>query len=634
MKHRLSLILFSALLSSTFAWSEERAYGDWTDFSPLGLSKGDYYVTSNKNVWHKNLNIQVRECTSDPQYKQIKVHDWNYSDSDKAQLDLIIDWNSETNVCTISKQSARYTIDKDTIYISTRSHGTYNPETATFTFPIQYVAGENVLSTVDAIDMLRMQKAVTSITFKEEEYTLASGYAKIIIPTVFPADATNKSVTYTSSNPDVATVDNGEDNEHPAGKIHFQSVGTTTITATANDGSGVSGSYKLITFICVTGITLDKTSVDLCPECDVTLTATVEPLDATTKTVTWSSDNEKVVTVDENGKLQFVGIGSAKVKASANDDSNKSCSCSVSTYRISPAHPEYGTEYIVPVDGGTAYFKDAPSKSQLQFVLEGKGYVKDDWIVSGNNIAKWVRFVRDYSVESHKVSVSFEFNVKESTPTPREGRLSVTAYDYKFDYTISQAAPTSTYTRDVKPDNWGTICLPWTSIALEGATFYNVLGTKDETQGIALEEINQLDAGKPYVFKATSNKIIVTYDSKETQKQEPINAGNHIIGSFTECPVTPGMYIIYENLLYKAGTDVSISANCAYFDADAMTPFVQSQAPARVVFFGGSQSPTGLEVQEARCTMHDGKFLINGQFVIIKDNRMYNAQGQLTTKQL
>lgn len=630
MKHIFSLILFSALLSSTFAWSEERTYGDWTDFSPLGLSKGNYFV-SPKNALHENLDIQVRVCTSDPQYKQIKVQDWNYSTYDAGKKDLIIDWNSETNVCTISKQSARYTIDKDTIYISTCSPGTYNTETATFTFPIQYATDGKVLSPAHATDTLRMQKAVTSITFKEEEYTLASGYAKIITPTVFPADATNKSVTYTSSNPNVATVDNGEDNEHPAGRINFKSVGETTITATANDGSGVSGSYKLTTFVRVTGITLDKTSVDLCPECDVTLTAIVEPSNATTQTVKWTSNDEDVVKVGENGKLQFVDIGSATITASATDDSNKSSSCSVSTYRISPAHPEYGTEYIVPVDGGRAYFKDTTSKSQLQFVLEGKGYAQKDWVVSGNNM-DWITIARGYSSELHKVL--FEFNVEGGTPTPRESSFSVTAYDYKFDYTISQAAPTSTYTRDVKPDNWGTICLPWTSIALEGATFYNVLGTKDQTQGIALEPITQLEAGKPYVFKATSNKIIVTYDSKEPPKQEPIDAGNHIIGSFTECPVTPGMYIIYENLLYKAGTDVSISANCAYFDADAMTPFVQSQAPARVVFFGGSQSPTGLEVQDARCTMHDGKFLINGQFVIIRDNRMYNAQGQLTTKQL
>ena len=544
-------------------------------------------------------------------------------------MDLIIDWNSATNKCTISEQSTKYdyATKGNTIYISTCSAGTYNPETATFTLPIQYVANAGQkLSTAKATDTLRMQKAVTSITFDEEEYTLAYGKYRILTPTVAPEDATNKSVTYTSSNPDVATVDNGEN----AGRINFKSVGTTTITATANDGSGVSGSYKLITFVRATGITLDKTSVDLCPECDVTLTATVVPLDATTKTVTWSSDNENVVKVDENGKLQFVDIGSATITASATDDSNTSSSCSVSTYRISPAHPEYGTEYIVPVDGDTAYFKNAPSKSQLQFVLEGKDYVKEDWVVSGTNM-DWITISRGYSSELHKVL--FEFKVEGGTPTPRESSFSVTAYDYKFDYTISQAAPTSAYTRDVKPDNWGTICLPWTSIALEGATFYNVLGTKDQTQGIALEEINQLDAGKPYVFKATSDKIIVTYNSKETPKQEPINAGNHIIGSFIECPVTPGMYIIYENLLYKAGTDVSISANCAYFDADAMTPFVQSQAPARVVFFGGSQSPTG------NSSLHHSinssfKVIKDGQFVIIKDNRMYNAQGQLTTKQL
>ena len=182
------------------------------------------------------------------------------------------------------------------------------------------------------------------------------------------------------------------------------------------------------------------------------------------------------------------------------------------------------------------------------------------------------------------------------------------------------------YKRELTSGQYGTICLPWASVKLEGADFYNVLGTKDAEKGIALTPITQLEAGKPYVFKATSDQMIVTYNLS-TAVDNPVDAGNHIIGSFEGCNVPKDMYIIYQDLLYKSNGANTIGANRAYFDADNMEAYNPATAPARVVFMGGRQTPTGLEVQDARCTMHDGKYLINGQFVIIKDNKMYNAQG-------
>lgn len=185
-----------------------------------------------------------------------------------------------------------------------------------------------------------------------------------------------------------------------------------------------------------------------------------------------------------------------------------------------------------------------------------------------------------------------------------------------------------TYTRDVADGSWGTLCLPWASAKLEGADFYNVLGTKHAEKGVALTPIeapDQLEAGKPYVFKATSEQIKVTYDPS-TEVEDEVE-GNHIIGSFAGCTVPNGMYIIYNNLLYITNGSSTIGANRAYFDADNMEAYNPATAPARVVFMGGHQTPTELKVRDAQCTMHDGKYLINGQFVIIKDNKMYNAQG-------
>ncbi len=192
-----------------------------------------------------------------------------------------------------------------------------------------------------------------------------------------------------------------------------------------------------------------------------------------------------------------------------------------------------------------------------------------------------------------------------------------------------QVNPTSLYTRSVADGSWGTICLPWKSIAFEGALFYNVLGTKDAEKGIALEPIeepNQLQAGKPYVFKATSNEIKVTYYAT-TAVANPVDAGNHIIGSFVECAVPNGMYIIYQNKLYITGGTNMIGEYSAYFDVDNMGTYNPGTAPAHVVFFGGSQAPTDLGQWNKDKGQRTQKLLRDGQLIILRDCKEYNAQG-------
>ncbi|MCQ2325207.1 MAG: InlB B-repeat-containing protein, partial [Paludibacteraceae bacterium] len=186
----------------------------------------------------------------------------------------------------------------------------------------------------------------------------------------------------------------------------------------------------------------------------------------------------------------------------------------------------------------------------------------------------------------------------------------------------------SVYTRDVTNGSWGTLCLPWESVKLEGGNYYDVLGTKHAEYGVALVELDesdQLTAGKPYVFKATSSQIKVTYNPA-TGVDNPV-AGNHIIGSFADCNVPEGMYIIYNNLLYITDGSSTIGANRAYFDADNMEAYNPATAPARVVFMGGHQTPTD------NPSLHHSinsslKVLKDGQFRIVRDGKTYNAQGQ------
>ncbi|MBQ3689141.1 MAG: Ig domain-containing protein [Bacteroidales bacterium] len=81
--------------------------------------------------------------------------------------------------------------------------------------------------------------------------------------------------------------------------------------------------------IVVTGITLDKTTLEITVGETVTLTATVTPETATDKTVTWSSADESIATVDAEGKVTAVAVGTVKITATANDGSNVKAECEV-----------------------------------------------------------------------------------------------------------------------------------------------------------------------------------------------------------------------------------------------------------------------------------------------------------------
>ena len=126
------------------------------------------------------------------------------------------------------------------------------------------------------------------------------------------------------------TIDSGKTLIIPEGVI-LANKGTITnngeiIVYGTLEGSGSiegSGTFP------VTGVTLDKTSLTLTVGGTGTLTAAVQPSSASNKTLTWSSDNEAIATVDDSGKVTAVGAGTAVITATAADGSGKSASCTV-----------------------------------------------------------------------------------------------------------------------------------------------------------------------------------------------------------------------------------------------------------------------------------------------------------------
>ena len=165
---------------------------------------------------------------------------------------------------------------------------------------------------------------VESISLDKTSLNLLSGDNETLTATVKPDDATDKSVSWSSSNPSVAAVDQ-------KGQVRAESGGTAIITARAGDKTATC---TVTVTVPVEKISLDRTSVTLKVDESVTLTATVKPSDATDKTVSWSSSNPAIAKV-ENGKVTAISEGSATITAKAGE---KTATCSVTV--VKPDEPD------------------------------------------------------------------------------------------------------------------------------------------------------------------------------------------------------------------------------------------------------------------------------------------------------
>ena len=177
------------------------------------------------------------------------------------------------------------------------------------------------------------------------EITLAAlaiyvGESKAVTATVKPDDATNKELTWTSSDETVATVD-------ATGKVTGKKIGTATITATAQDGSGVSGSCTVTVLSAVKTVTVTPANLTLGKNKSYTLTATVDAQPGTDTGVTWTSSDTTIATVDATGKVTATDkVGTVTITATSKADPAKkgTCTIKVSGDQTDIGYGEYGPE--------------------------------------------------------------------------------------------------------------------------------------------------------------------------------------------------------------------------------------------------------------------------------------------------
>ena len=239
--------------------------------------------------------------------------------------------------------------------------------------------------------------AVSGITLNNSTLSLTTGQNFTLQAMLSPSNATNKEVTWESSDAGVAAVSKD-------GVVTAKKAGKATIVAKAADESGKYASCVVtVTEVKkeVTGVTLNKSSLNLGVGGSEVLSATVLPADATNKQVTWLSSTPSVATVSQSGVVTGVKEGTTQISVITADGS-KTAICSVIVSGQTQTEPGTQTGGIIdPATGKTAAATFSGMEIELDYTSTAyNGSDKEPGVsiqdASGNDLTEDVDYTLDY----------------------------------------------------------------------------------------------------------------------------------------------------------------------------------------------------------------------------------------------
>ena len=268
----------------------------------------------------------------------------------------------------------------------------------------------------------------TGITLNYSTLSLAVGGSVALTATLTPENATD-AVVWSSNNKEIAEVSNN-------GTVTAKALGTATITATVGS---YTATCEVTVAVPVTGVTLDKETMNLTAGSTGTLTATITPENATNKNLTWTSDNEEVATVSD-GVVTAVAAGTANITVTT-ADGGKTATCVVTVTRrsSSSSRPSYPITTPDKTANGsvTVTPKSAKRGSVVTItVTPDAGYVLDELTVTdkdGKDVALTKKSDTEYTfvMPAGKVEITPSF-VKQAEE-PSRVFVDVKTGDYFYD---------------------------------------------------------------------------------------------------------------------------------------------------------------------------------------------------------
>jgi hypothetical protein len=187
---------------------------------------------------------------------------------------------------------------------------------------------------------------VTSVTITPPTLVMKAGDRQTLTATVTPENAADKTITWSSSNPAKAEVDVS------TGEVTAKVAGTANITATTANGKTATCAVTVATE--VSSVTVSPDMLKLVAGEKQTLTVTVEPQDATDKTVTWSSSDPAIAEVDAStGEVTAKTAGTANITATTANGKTAACEITVREIKVLGELEQEGEILIIAYGGGT-----------------------------------------------------------------------------------------------------------------------------------------------------------------------------------------------------------------------------------------------------------------------------------------
>ena len=277
---------------------------------------------------------------------------------------------------------------------------------------------------VAAVCYVSVSQGVTEIKLSEENLTMYFGEGILLTAEVFPEDAANRDVVWSSSDENVITV--SED-----GSITTIGSGKADILCSSTDGSEVVGKCPVEVVIAVESLEISDTKATLLLGASEdlnqkTLTCKTMPENASYQTVTWSSSDKAVAVVDENGTVTGVGSGKATITATTTDprfSDTVSVSCTVT---VGDAVSE------IQISGKQKIVKGKTAQLKVTVLPESAVITGVKWSSSDEEI---LTVDKDGKVHAHKTGTAIV------TCTAKDGSGTVATYSITVYQPVTKLTP-------------------------------------------------------------------------------------------------------------------------------------------------------------------------------------------------
>ena len=422
-------------------------------------------------------------------------------------------------------------------------------------------------------------KTQATLTFDSDAYSVNVGESL----TVKATTNSSASVVYSSSDKTIATVDENTGEVQAGNKV-----GTVTITATVTENDEYTGA----TATC----TMNVVDPSALPEAKALVAEDKEGILHAMKNELGNTRLNAMEVYSLNGKI--IDEGKADIKWYIDIDN--------------------GT--IQNIDGMYVVFEDAnDSDIKLSSIKGNSWYYKSE-------DGSWNTKETDGRFLGYNEQIT-AFRTYSSSTYPKAVAMPIV----------------DGYIRSTTSGDYGTICLPYAVAAedMAGAEFFSIAGKVmkgEEPQSIVLNQVTTLEAGVPYIFSATSDKLIAAYSGKAVAVAEEANG---LIGSFEGQDVAEGMYLISaQNKVQLCGKSCKISGNRAYIDMievgeysgevgvnHRLISFEDATGISERMVVGGLADVytlSGVEVRhqvdesEATQGLPQGIYIVNGKKVVVK----------------